>query len=89
MLSTTIERTHVLISVQLEDLFVDEGFRGKGVGKAFFTELAKVAQEKASFCPSHLPNSSYVKLVHAELRTNGLVCAQGWCHVYVSLCSLY
>ncbi|KAH9839121.1 acyl-CoA N-acyltransferase [Rhodofomes roseus] len=30
----------------LEDLFVDESYRGKGVGKAFFAELAKVAQEK-------------------------------------------
>ncbi|KAI0725281.1 acyl-CoA N-acyltransferase [Fomitopsis betulina] len=30
----------------LEDLFVDETYRGKGVGKAFFAELAKVAQEK-------------------------------------------
>ncbi|EPT04669.1 hypothetical protein FOMPIDRAFT_1156972, partial [Fomitopsis schrenkii] len=30
----------------LEDLFVDGAYRGKGVGKAFFAELAKVAQEK-------------------------------------------
>jgi len=30
----------------LEDLFVDETYRGKGVGKALFAELAKVAQEK-------------------------------------------
>ncbi|EMD34844.1 hypothetical protein CERSUDRAFT_67241 [Gelatoporia subvermispora B] len=30
----------------LEDLFVDPEYRGKGVGKAFFAELAKIAQEK-------------------------------------------
>ncbi|KLO14109.1 acyl-CoA N-acyltransferase [Schizopora paradoxa] len=30
----------------LEDLFVKPEFRGKGIAKAFFAELAKVAQEK-------------------------------------------
>ncbi|EIM89159.1 acyl-CoA N-acyltransferase [Stereum hirsutum FP-91666 SS1] len=30
----------------LEDLFVKPETRGKGIGKAFFAELAKVAQEK-------------------------------------------
>ncbi|PCH35256.1 diamine N-acetyltransferase [Wolfiporia cocos MD-104 SS10] len=30
----------------LEDLYVDEEYRGRGVGKAFFAELGKVAQEK-------------------------------------------
>ncbi|OSX60992.1 hypothetical protein POSPLADRAFT_1182165 [Postia placenta MAD-698-R-SB12] len=30
----------------LEDLFVDEAFRGKGIGKAFFAELGKIAKEK-------------------------------------------
>ncbi|KAI0366845.1 acyl-CoA N-acyltransferase [Pilatotrama ljubarskyi] len=30
----------------LEDLFVDPAFRGKGVGKALFAELGKVAEEK-------------------------------------------
>jgi len=30
----------------LEDLFVSEKQRGKGVAKAFFRELAKIAQEK-------------------------------------------
>lgn len=30
----------------LEDLFVRPEFRGKGIAKAFFAELAKVAQEK-------------------------------------------
>ncbi|KAL5481073.1 ATS1 [Sanghuangporus weigelae] len=30
----------------LEDLFVQPEFRNKGVGKAFFAELAKIAQEK-------------------------------------------
>ncbi|KZT71698.1 acyl-CoA N-acyltransferase [Daedalea quercina L-15889] len=30
----------------LEDLFVEEEHRGEGIGKAFFAELAKVAQEK-------------------------------------------
>ncbi|CCL99607.1 uncharacterized protein FIBRA_01625 [Fibroporia radiculosa] len=33
----------------LEDLFVDADYRGMGVGKAFFVELGKVAQEKG--CP--------------------------------------
>ena len=31
---------------QLEDLFVDPEFRGKGVGKALFAELGRVAEEK-------------------------------------------
>jgi len=30
----------------LEDLYVDSDYRGQGVGKAFFAELGKVAQEK-------------------------------------------
>ncbi|KAI0918647.1 hypothetical protein AcW1_009520 [Taiwanofungus camphoratus] len=30
----------------LEDLYVDSEYRGKGVGKAFFAELGKIAQEK-------------------------------------------
>ncbi|KAH7922774.1 acyl-CoA N-acyltransferase [Leucogyrophana mollusca] len=30
----------------LEDLFVKQEARGKGIGKAFFAELGKVAQEK-------------------------------------------
>ena len=76
---------HVLTSTQLEDLFVDETFRGKGVGKAFFIELAQVAQEKVRCCPFGLPSFSYAEPIHAELRTNGLVCAQGWCHVCVPL----
>ncbi|KAI0631118.1 diamine N-acetyltransferase [Trametes polyzona] len=32
--------------IYLEDLFVDPEFRGKGVGKALFAELGKVAEEK-------------------------------------------
>ncbi|CDO70463.1 hypothetical protein BN946_scf184569.g6 [Trametes cinnabarina] len=32
--------------VYLEDLFVDPAYRGKGVGKALFAELGKVAEEK-------------------------------------------
>ncbi|PSR70595.1 hypothetical protein PHLCEN_2v13533 [Hermanssonia centrifuga] len=32
---------------KLEDLFVKPETRGMGVGKAFFAELAKVAEEKA------------------------------------------
>ncbi|OJT02337.1 Diamine acetyltransferase 2 [Trametes pubescens] len=32
--------------MQLEDLYVDPTYRGKGVGKALFAELGKVAEEK-------------------------------------------
>ncbi|TFK88144.1 acyl-CoA N-acyltransferase [Polyporus arcularius HHB13444] len=32
--------------IYLEDLFVDPEYRGKGVGKALFGELGKVAEEK-------------------------------------------
>ena len=41
------------VPVKLEDLFVKPEARGAGVGKAFFAELAKVAEEKVSsshFC---------------------------------------
>ena len=31
---------------QLEDLFVDPEYRGKGLGKALFGELGKIAEEK-------------------------------------------
>ena len=34
------------ICMQLEDLFVKPEYRSKGLGKALFAELAKVAQEK-------------------------------------------
>ena len=36
--------------MQLEDLFVDPATRGKGVGKALFAELGKVAEEKVGIC---------------------------------------
>jgi hypothetical protein len=32
--------------MKLEDLFVSEKQRGKGIAKAFFRELGKIAQEK-------------------------------------------
>ncbi|KAI8976701.1 diamine N-acetyltransferase [Trametes punicea] len=32
--------------IYLEDLYVDPAYRGKGVGKALFAELGKVAEEK-------------------------------------------
>lgn len=35
--------------VQLEDLFVSPDARNKGVGKALFAELGKVAQEKVRY----------------------------------------
>lgn len=34
------------LRAQLEDLFVDPDHRGNGVGKAFFGELGKIAQER-------------------------------------------
>jgi GNAT superfamily N-acetyltransferase len=36
----------LIFDVQLEDLFVSPDARNKGVGKALFAELGKVAQEK-------------------------------------------
>lgn len=33
-------------NLYLEDLFVDEGYRGKGVGKKLFKELASIALKK-------------------------------------------
>lgn len=56
--------------------------RGKGIGKAFFAELAKVAQEKVRI---HHLHSSYFPLsfIHADplpptgLRPHGLVRPQG------------
>ena len=70
---------------QLEDLFVDEAYRGKGVGKAFFVELANVAQEKVRIGCLFSPSCPYAELAYAELRADGLVRTQGWCQVYVSL----
>ncbi|THH12148.1 hypothetical protein EW145_g208 [Phellinidium pouzarii] len=37
---------HPVTMMQLEDLFVKPEYRSKGVGKAFFAELAEAAQEK-------------------------------------------
>jgi GNAT superfamily N-acetyltransferase len=47
---------HGLIStsIKLEDLFVSEKRRGKGVAKALFRELGKIAQDKVC----HMPISS-------------------------------
>jgi GNAT superfamily N-acetyltransferase len=38
----------LILDVQLEDLFVSPDARNKGVGKALFAELGKVAQEKVT-----------------------------------------
>lgn len=50
----------------MEDLFVDPEYRGKGVGKAFFAELAKIAQEKARIgatsCVLSCPNRSSCRI---------------------------
>lgn len=35
--------------MQLEDLFVKPEYRNKGVGKALFADLAKIAQQNVSF----------------------------------------
>jgi GNAT superfamily N-acetyltransferase len=39
---------------KLEDLYVDPQHRAHGIGKAFFAELGKIAQEKVGMCPSPL-----------------------------------
>ena len=37
--------------MKLEDLFVNPEYRGFGIGKALFAELAKVAEEKVRIFP--------------------------------------
>lgn len=43
---TGLHRNRLTVRTKLEDLFVKPETRGMGVGKAFFAELAKVAEEK-------------------------------------------
>lgn len=54
---------------QLEDLYVSQDARNKGVGKALFAELGKVAQEKVT-SPCFFPwillmQPSATRTVHA------------------------
>lgn len=54
---------------KLEDLFVTPDARNMGVGKAFFAELAKVAQEKVH---------PYLKCMLEHSRTSHARAVRGW-----------
>ena len=65
--------------MKLEDLFVKPETRGMGVGKAFFAELARVAEEKVSprsYCLGEFDRSVRVAF-SPGLCPDRLVCAQG------------
>lgn len=50
--SLCYRRTGAYPGIQLEDLYVDPSYRGKGVGKALFAELGKVAEAKVKTYPN-------------------------------------
>lgn len=54
--------------MKLEDLFVSPEYRGSGIGKAFFAELAKVAEDKVSLdqkCAMCILYLFFSRVVHA------------------------
>lgn len=63
---------------KLEDLFVKPEYRSKGVGKRFFGELGKIAQEKVCRRVFRIwRGTNAITLLIEELRPARLVRTQG------------
>ncbi|KAL5522982.1 hypothetical protein ACEPAF_1249 [Sanghuangporus sanghuang] len=67
-MSSSQHRLKVTLAMELGDIFVKEEYRAKGLGKALFQELAKIAKEKVRFAVPCLLEST-VSQRFIELRT--------------------